>query len=150
MPASPWDAPRGPARRPASAVWAGGLVPREGLREGCGLLGGALSRQPPTSCLSSKRRGPSSAPSRTAISLPRKTRQEVSSFQKGQDKKCASETTDYYPFAYENSQFVPIRPASAVCLLRHFAFALLFGGEGPPESLEGPGAGGRLCAQWDC
>lgn len=40
-------------------------------------------------------------------------RQEVSSFQKGRDKKCASETTDYYPFAYEDLPFVPVTLASA-------------------------------------
>lgn len=61
-----------------------------------------------------ERREPPSAPSHTTIDLPHKTRQEVSSFQKGRDKKCASETTDYHPFAYENLQFVPIKLASPV------------------------------------
>ena len=51
------------------------------------------------------------------MDLLNKTRQEVSAFQKGRDKRCAAETTDYYAFAYENLQFVPIKLASPVLAL---------------------------------
>lgn len=49
------------------------------------------------------------ASARRAINLPGTKEREVSSFQKGRDKRCAAGTTDYYTFAYENPQFVPIK-----------------------------------------